>query len=301
MTIRGLRIWTVCGAAVALAASAAGARAEAPARVGMILLAQGDVRIEHAGKAAPARLAAWLFAGDRLATGKGSAVLLFCPSSEQLTVGGDSRVELGAAAVKVVSGPAPRRSASQCRLPNVQLGEESMERVGGMRARGQPIAVYLGGKVRSGHPRFAWHPVSAAKGYRVVLQNESGVTVWEESVTGTAVEYPRSKPSLPAGKYDWDLTAESDVGQALAQQSARFEVQPGAREGVPQPKDAVGRLLAASELEADGCYAEAAELYRALAAEHPEDARITRHLIWLYSNAGLMGAANEEMKKIFPR
>ena len=62
-------------------------------------------------------------------------------------------------------------------------------------------------------------------------------------------------------------------------------------------EDDAGRMMRAVVLENAGYYAEAATEFRGVLAGGSTDERIVGHLAWLYWNAGLIAASNEEMKR----
>jgi hypothetical protein len=272
--------------------------------VGMILQTEGKVTILRAGRASDARLADLLFAGDQV---NGRATLLFCPSSEKITGQADTALQLSADGLRVVKGAAPSKSSARCLLPKTALGSESMERIGGMRTRGEldapSLALYVGGPITSNRPTLEWAAVTDAKSYAVTLRAEDGTTVWEQQTTGPRTSYPFLKANLKAGSYEWEVKAQSGT-KVLAQEKATIEVKPTPKSlatiltlgGRLQSRS--DALLHAIELENDGYYSEAAAFYRQLRQAQPNDSRITQHLAWLYWNAGLRSAANEETQRL---
>jgi hypothetical protein len=135
--------------------------------VGMVLMADSGVLVQRGTARTPARLGDLLYAGDRVTTGSGQVTFLFCPSSEKLTAKNGMTVVLES---RVANASGLTRAAAKCALPQVALGAESLERVGGMRARGNPpIPIYLGGAITSGRPAFAWAPFPGTQQYRLSL------------------------------------------------------------------------------------------------------------------------------------
>jgi hypothetical protein len=262
--------------------------------IGMILQTQGETQIRH-GKSAPvpARIADSLYPGDHVLTGFGRTTLLSCPTAETLTLKEDSELELNSADTKTVRGQITSRvKVDICPVMHTALGSESLERVGGLRARGNPpLAIYLGGPISNGRPAFEWSPVSGAQTFQVTLRDASNL-IWEGSTATTSITYPNAKAALTPGNYQWQVQAESS-GRTLAEQTANFEVKPTALALAKLPP-----LMRASALEEAGYYAEAAAEYRQLRKENPNDPRITHHLTWLYWNAGLVVAADEERRKL---
>ena len=265
--------------------------------VGMVLETAGTVEIERAGERSPAQLADLLYAGDRVLAPAGEVVFLFCPNESRIGLSIGSLVELTATEVTRVTGPEPAISPSICVLPQVALGSESMERVGGLRGRGFPaIPLYLGGQISQSRPVFEWGEIDGVDSYRLTLTTEDGLPVWEESVPSTSIRYPETMPPLEQQNYRWEILAERGA-EVAGRQAANFIVKPDSSLSAAEVGDPGGRLVRAAQFENAGYYAEAAALYSRVRGEGT-DARIGRRLAWLYWNAGLIAAANEELDRL---
>jgi hypothetical protein len=293
-----IRLVTAIGLTGGLPAAPQGAD---PA-IGMVIQADGQVVIQRGTQKSAARIADLLYPGDTIVTSAGKALLMYCPSSERLVISQNSAVELGAGGWKLLKGQSPQRSPGKCRLPQVALGAESLERVGTFRARGYPpLTLYLGGPVTSQRPTFLWGTLDGAADYHVVVKDpDRDVIVWETRTTSATCPYPQSIEPLKAGEYEWQVQAQSG-GRILAEGRARFEVRPSTESSHPPGGAEDVELQRALELESAGYYAEAATLFRRLRQESPKDARLARHLAWLYWNAGLIEAFNEEWKRLDAR
>lgn len=282
---------------------AMGLTAAASAPLGMVLQVSGEIWVERGGENAPLQMADLLYPGDTVTVEAGEAVLVFCPSQERLALKEGAVVRLEEGELTVVKGPEPARTAVRtCSLPRVALGAESLERVGALRARGYaPIPLYLGGPVSTDRPVFEWGPIEGAESYLLTLRNEQGKVLWETRSTGLRERYPNSLPALEEKTYQWELRAERG-GEILAQQLARIEIRmPREPLEEPAPGDLEGPesiLLRIVELQNAGYYSEAAAGIRVLRENNPKDERLTRHLIWLYWNSGLIVAANEERLRL---
>ncbi len=268
--------------------------------VGMVLQAKGKAELTRGGSAQPLRIADSLEAGDRITASEGQVVFLFCPTSETLTMSEGSTVALTADSVAVVSGSGlQKQRARRCSIPEVALGAESLERVGGLRARGYPpIPIFVGGPLSTARPLFQWAPLEGDPEYQLTVKNDLGAEVWKTTVKGGhEVAYPESAPPLAPGHYAWELMARVD-GRVAGQQTARFEIKPSRESFEPAGDDAGSRLVAAAALENAGYYSQAAALFRQLRDDYPDDERFTRRLAWLYWNSGLITAANAERKRL---
>ncbi len=282
---------------IALSVASAGP-ASAASAIGMLTQVRGQVFVQRGTAKVEARLADLLYAGDVLITGAGEAVIIYCPSSERMSIPGNATLELQADGVKVLKGAAPAKAPAKCLLPRVALGKESLERVGAFRARGYPpIVQYLGGPITASRPTFAWEPIERATAYRLTLKDaEREEALWETQTTLLTISYPDSRPPLQAGSYVWEVRAEGG-GEILAQGTASIDVKPNAdlSKAGAGPEAELTRAL---EFENAGYYAEAAAYFRKLREASPQDARLIRHLAWLYWNAGLIEAFNEEWKRL---
>lgn len=269
--------------------------------VGMILQTDGEVFVESEAVRNVARLGNLLQVGDQLIVSSGGGVtFLFCPSEEKITLSSGTSIELGSDSIELVAGETPRReSAGGCVLPRVSLGQASLERVGGLRARGHPpIVLYVGGTISQTHPLFQWEPIEGSDSYKLSLRSEMGVTVWEQSITSPSVAYPESMAALEEGKdYQWEVQALRE-GETLAEQRANFVVKTGPELPERTGSEPVDQLLRATTLENSGFFSESADYLRQLREVYPEDIRLTRHLAWLYWNAGLISAANQERERL---
>ncbi len=265
--------------------------------IGVIVEATGDVVVVRGAKREPARLADSLYPGDQIVTTTGQASFFFCPSSEKASIKNGARVELNANAIVTRGGAAPTKVPARCSLPKVALGAENMEHVGGMRARGNPpITIFLGGPISTPFPTFEWVAVSGTMSYRLILNDDNGNALWEQTTSASSLVYPQSMPALKPGSYQWEVRAERD-GKIIADQSATFDVKPNADLAKPAAPDAASRLAHAFQLEDAGYYAEAAADYRAVQKAYPNDTRFKQRLTWLYWNSGLIAAANDLLDK----
>ncbi len=277
-------------------ASAGLARAQA---VGMVLSASGDARLDRGGESRALALGDSLMVGDRVVVGAGGASYLYCPSEERISQAAASTLELGAEAARVVEGREPeRKPARRCALPKVALGAESVERIGGLVARGlPPVPLYLGGAVASARPTFAWEAVAGDPVYEVAVRDEFGKVLWEVETEQSILPFPDGQPDLEAGRYLWEVVARI-AGETVAQQSAKLQIKPQPELAGRTASEPGERLLLAVEFENAGYFAEAASLIRDLRREAPDDPRWTRRLLLLYWNAGLIPAVNQERQRL---
>ena len=267
--------------------------------VGMVLGVDGGVEVERNGERTPVQLGDLLFGGDRVITGSGQATLVYCPSEQTITLAGGTVAALGADEVTFVEGdPTSMQQAGGCFLPQVALGAESLERVGGMRVRGYPpIPLYLGGRVSDVRPRFSWAVAEDTETYELTLSDIAGKILWEHKTTELSAAYPSTLPELAEGSYLWELRGQAG-SRTTGFQNALFQVEPGLTLSSDSATDNAARLLRAMELESSGYYAQSAGELRGLLSGDASDKRILGRLAWLYWNAGLIAAADETMRRL---
>lgn len=268
--------------------------AQAP-QVGLVLGVQGSGELQRQGESHGLRMADALFAGDQLEVKTGSASFLFCPSGQLVTVSQGTRIRFQESDFNVEKGPRPStQGGRKCTLPKVALGAESLERVGGLRARGfPPITVFVGGQLSQLRPTFEWEPVADAERYQILIKDSQGRVIQQGSVTGSSW---RPEEELSEGSYQWEIQGYQGK-ETVGRQLARFVIKP-ADVGTAAGDDSSDLLLQATQLENEGYYSEAASYYRRLREMFPQDERLTRRLVWLYWNSGLIAAANEENQKL---
>ena len=291
---RILLLVTVCLSQAALAR--AFQSTEGP--LGMMLEVQGEVAVERENTRTPAVLADLLFAGDRVITGSGQAILIFCPSEQTITIDSGTVALLGSDTVSVVNGdPLSLDPAQSCVLPQVAVGAESLEQIAGLTVRGgSSIPLYVGGKISDVRPIFRWAAVENTETFYLTVSDLTGNTVWELQTAELSAAYPSTLPPLAEGSYLWELRGQNR-NRTTAFQVALFQVEPHSIL-TSDPTDNPARLLRALELESFGYNAEAAQELRALLSGDSTDERILSRITWLYWNAGLIAAADETMKRL---
>ena len=268
------------------------------ASAGMVLGVSGKAMLQRGTAQSSPRLAEMLQTGDRIRVESGNLTFLFCPSSERIVLSAGTTVELQANALRVVGGPQPSRESTKCALPQIALGKESLERIGGVRGRGNPpITLFTGGPLTTTRPIFEWIPVAGSPTYQLTVKNSDDDVVWQQQTSETRVTLPAGVAALPSGTYSWEVRARAD-GKIVGEQSANFEVKPAPELSAASAKDAAAMLLQATALENAGYFSEAASYFRELQKTDPSDERITRRLAWLYWNAGLVMATNDQLQKL---
>ena len=74
--------------------------------------------------------------------------------------------------------------------------------------------------------RFAWHPMEGSLGYRVVVKDASGATVWRGDVVDTVLALPDSVRLQPSVSYVWRVDGERADGSSAASTESGFSIAP---------------------------------------------------------------------------
>jgi hypothetical protein len=213
------RLFVAVGILGLLAASAG---AQPGPALGMVFESTGSVKIERNGSTPMSRLGELLYMGDRMVVASGQATFIFCPTQERIGLGNDTVVELTAQTVKSISGPTPKATSENCVLPQIALGSESLERFGGMRARGgldPSLPLYTGGQLSQSRPVFYWKKIENVESFVVTLATEGEDRIWEYRTSSNFATYPDSLPRLRGQSYNWTLQAQAG-GQVVSEETA---------------------------------------------------------------------------------
>ena len=276
----------------------AGVSAAAAQPVGMIL--EGPAQVTRNEVQLTLQMADLLHAGDLISAAPGKVVFVFCPQQGEIELSSGAAVRLGGEGLVPISGPEPVvKKAEDCTLPEVALGSESLEHLGATQARPgtPPIVVYLGNRTSHTRPTFEWEAAAEAESYRLTLNNGAGETIWSASLDSPRLDYPEEQDPLPRG--DYFLRLQGLRGKrTVAEEYVNFSIDPDPELAQPPSPGAANPLLRAFALEKKGYYWEAARLFRELRRANPQDRRLTRRLLVLYSKAGLFSAANLERQRL---
>lgn len=192
-----MKTLTCCTALLCLAAHAQS--------VGVLLRAEGDVKVTDAKGTHKAALAEVLPAGARLVLANGAkASFLYCPQMVVADATGPNEVTLSPSSLASKSTVATRAIAG-CRLP---AAPGAGDRMGGLTLRGDNPMLLISpanANTRADRTAFKWMKVEAADKYRVTVKSDTGL-LWEKTTTTTELAYVG--PPLVAGqRYRWSVTA----------------------------------------------------------------------------------------------
>lgn len=178
----------------------------APAQsVGVLLRAEGDVKIADTNGTHKAALAEVLPAGVHLVLARGAkASFLYCPQSVVADAAGPNEVTLSLSSVGSKS-PLATRTIAGCRLPATP---GAGDRMGGLTLRGDNPMVLISpanASVRADRVVFKWMNVEAADKYRLTVKSDANL-LWEKTTTTTELAYG-GPPLTSAQRYRWSVTA----------------------------------------------------------------------------------------------
>lgn len=126
-------------------------------------------------------------------------------------------------------------------------------------------------------PEFSWKASKDAREHKLTLMDEQGKVLREARVSGTTWK-PQPKEALEYGRtYQWKVesAAGSEQPESAQGRFSLLDAESARKMAKQRPgKDAPfsERLLYAAQLENEGLKYEAAQQWRALAAERPQDA-----------------------------
>lgn len=210
---------------------------------------RGDVTLQRAGEgeAKPLGYTALLYAGDALKTGRDGGATLFQRHAPAVSVAANQTVTL-----KPLP-PSTRDDALATDLfasvvKHVGIAVKSWEEKSKEKRRGpNDLAVTAlaprHSLVLEPRPTFEWTPVADATSYKVTVY-DSKYIIYQTTTKETKVNYPADRKPLAAGKYVWDVVAQSPVHKGL--DTAPFTVATA-----PQAAAASRALARAAKLVSD--------------------------------------------------
>jgi len=221
--------------------------------------------------------------GARLSLPAGSRVVVVdLGSGREFLLKGGAKYEITAGGPRAKDGVAiEARELPAKNLPDIRLARGKTAQatlvMRGARKANVPVLQY---PVRTASisttPLFRWHAVEGAAHYRVSVMNPGGFVVWQAGTRETELVLPSDKALAPGERYSWKVEALGENGP-LADSSTTFSVADAEainRLSLLNPNadtPYARRILYAALLRDAGALFEAKEMWKALAAERPED------------------------------
>jgi hypothetical protein len=282
----------------------AGAGAQTPPPVAMVLKTDGKAMVQRSGKQ-PERLwrSALLRPGDIVRTGdEGSALLIFLADGhyEQLLSSVQTTIATAGCQPAGVSVRVAGRKLSGANLQSLrELAHSARVGVGELRgdtpAEPQRVTPLYGSAIETDRPSLTW-PSDSNGPFLVQLygggEGKNRRLLWKKTATETKLRYPeKEKPLQPGRLYHWRVTTSGGEKQTLV--NSKFSVLTTEEmAALAAAKDLTGStattdwLLAAALFEAHGVYDQALRLYERLTQQLPEEAPLQLILANYYDRAG---------------
>lgn len=252
--------------------------------VAMVTDVSGSATVTEDGNAAKLALLAYLMPKDQIRLENGAKVVItFFTKPQEFVFNGPAKIEINADGPKVLTGSAAethhlgQEKASAARKFSAMQRENLAQATFEMR-EGKPGLRLIGPvdtAVISTLPRFAWAGVKNAS-YHFVLIGGDGKTIRETKTTEPGIELSGKNPLKPGHAYEWKVETHLATGETLSA-SGKFTVMDEKKaikisQARPKPgADFSERVLYAAMMEAEGAKYEAAQEWRALAKERPDD------------------------------
>lgn len=257
------------------------AAAESPA---MVTDLQGKASIEGGARRTEVSILSPLPGNTRLIlAAKARLVLVYLKSGQEYELAGPGSYRIGPAAPEPLEGAKP---ATQ-RTLSAAYGAGRIDTAGkaqaGLVMRSvfiRPIALIepAGSLVLADRPTFRWEAVPGAARYRFELDDDSGALVAEAATDGPSFTLPEGISLKEGIVYSWGVETKTGnqkhsawgqfalIGKAERQRLERL------RPAADAPFSE--RVLYAAELERLGLKDDARPLWKSLAGERPDDARL---------------------------
>lgn len=257
------------------------AAADSPA---MVTDLQGKASLGDGAKRGEIGILASLPGGAKLTLAdKARLVLVYLKSGQEYELTGPGSYRVGPAAPQPLEGAKP---AKQRALPGA-YGTARIDTVGKAQAGLVMRSVFIhpitltqpaGSLIMADRPTFRWEAVPGAARYRFELDDDTGAVVVEASPDTPSFALPEGVSLKEGIVYNWGVETKtgnqkhSGWGQfallAKAERQRLERLRPAAEAPFSE------RVLYAAELERLGLKDDARPLWKALAAERPEDTRL---------------------------
>jgi hypothetical protein len=217
-------------------------------------------------------------AGSRL-------VVIYVKSGDEYTLTGPAQVQFRAGAPEVASGAKPQKKANPLgKDSGVTLRPLAMAQGAFVMRSGRPTArikllTLSGTKTLEAVPEFRWQEVEAGAKYRFELTDDTGKSLYEGQVAGSAFKLPPAVQLREGVAYTWELSARLGDGKRYVSAGDFSVAEAGVRTRARALRPAAGapvsqRVAYAAWLEQMELRDEARKYWKALAAERPEDGKL---------------------------
>ena len=246
----------------------------------------GKVSMQGAAAKRDITILSEISVGTRLQIDGGAhVVVLYTGSGDEYAFNGPTLIEFRAGAPEAISGTKPlKRTSAVGKGADIRIRTASTMQAGYVMRSGRAAAQLkllspMGSKTLETTPEFRWQDLQPGAKYQFELTDETGKSLYETSVQGTALKLPVSVVLKDGVGYTWEVSVRladgrrylsaGDFSLATAELRARAEaLRPTT--GAPVSE----RVAYAAWLMQENLKDEARKYWRALAAERPDDARL---------------------------
>lgn len=255
--------------------------AESPA---MVTDLQGKASIEGGARRTEVSILAPLPGSARLILAdKARLVLVYLKSGQEYELAGPGSYRIGLAAPEPLEGAKPAKQRALAAAYSASRIDTAGKAQAGLVMRSvfiRPVNLTepSGSRVMAERPTFRWEAVPGAARYRFELDDDTGSVVAETTTDAPFFALPEGVSLKEKVLYSWGVETHSGkqkfsswgqfalIGNAERQRLERL------RPAADAPFSE--RVLYAAELEGMGLRDEARPLWKSLAAERPDDARL---------------------------
>lgn len=253
-------------------------------RLAMVIDLQGKVTLESGGGAGGIGILSSLSAGTTLTLGpQARMVMVYLKSGDEYELAGPGLYQVGIAEPEVISGAKPiKRKAALAGYGAGRINPMGKIQAGLVMRGGAIKSLRLlepsGSLVSTERPTFRWEAVPGARSYHFELDNDTGATMAEGTVNEPVFCLPAGVVIVEKMLYSWGVETSVD-GQQYAKWHQFSVLGKGERERMKELKPGdnatfAERVLYTAMLEEMGLRDDARPLWKALAMERPDDARL---------------------------
>jgi hypothetical protein len=254
--------------------------------VAMVSELQGKGALVAGASRSPLSMLAELEPGSQVELDAGArAVVLYLDGSGEYVIAGPALIAFGAQQPQTIKGGAPQKRSVLGGKAGADVRLKPLGSVQGalvMRSAGPRGRIRLANptaRTLEARPEFRWQFEQPGASYRFELIDETGNTLYETEVAGTSLQLPPKVALKENVPYTWMVATRLADGRKYSSTS-EFTIAPrSVREQVLSLRPAGNAPL--SERVAYGAWLEqlelrdaAREVWRALAAERPDEARL---------------------------
>jgi hypothetical protein len=278
----GLRYWLLGLFACWGWVSASGADS-----VAMLTDLQGKVTLAGDSKAPPLSILSELKQGARVQLGAGArAAVVYLDSGQEFDLVGPAEVQFEADHPQSIKGTAPRkhgaaltRSQEAIRINPVQVTQAAIVMRSIEPSRKLKLLSLSDTTTLDLRPTFQWQRPQSGLHYQIALLDDTGKPLFDTTTDGLSVQLPDNVPLQAGVAYTWVVSAKDAAGKAWSNAGDFSLASADLRAQVDRLRPAADaplseRVVFAAWLEQMHLRDEARKLWKGIAAERQDDARL---------------------------